>query len=136
MIAQVLRVSVTRRLFLGSPAIATVIAAPKPALPKPRREIELVQTFVAGTAYYEAAHALAELAEGQELTLRRQPENPHDRKAIEIYSNRGRKLGYVPRVDNSALSALLDDGRELRGRVTVVRPGRHQDIGIAIALVE
>jgi hypothetical protein len=136
MLAKLLNVNVTRRLFLRSPAMgAAFLAAPKPALPKARREIELVRTFVAGTAYYEAAATMADLSDGQELTLRRQPDNPHDPKAIEVYSNRGRKLGYVPRVDNSAVSALLDDGRQLRGRVTAVRPGRYQDICIAIALV-
>jgi hypothetical protein len=76
------------------------------------------------------------LAEGQRLTVRRQPDNRHDRKAIEVYSEPGEKLGYVPRVDNSALSALLDDGRELRARITAVRMDHFRDIGMAVALVE
>jgi hypothetical protein len=51
MLAKLLNVNVTRRLFLRSPAMgAAFLAAPKPALPKARREIELVRTFVAGTA--------------------------------------------------------------------------------------
>jgi HIRAN domain-containing protein len=95
-----------------------------------------VRTFVAGTAYYDAERAFEELAEGQELTLRRQPDNPHDRKAIEVYSSRGSKLGYVPRIDNSALTALLDDGRQLRARIMALRPVRYQDIRMAIALVD
>ena len=137
MIAKLLAVGLTRRLFLRSPVMGTVIAAaPKPALPKPRREIELVRTFVAGTAYYEAERAFEGLAEGQELSLRRQPNNPHDRKAIEVYSRRGSKLGYVPRIDNSALTALLDDGRQLRARITGLRRDRYRDISFAVALVE
>jgi HIRAN domain-containing protein len=137
MIAKLLAVGLTRRLFLRSPVMGAVIAAaPKPALPKQRREIELVRTFVAGTAYYDAERAFEELAEGQELTLRRQPDNPHDRKAIEVYSSRGSKLGYVPRIDNSALTALLDDGRQLRARIMALRPVRYQDIRMAIALVD
>jgi hypothetical protein len=137
MIATLLGVGITRRLFLRSPVIGTVMtAAPKPALPRPRREIELLRTFVAGTAYYDAAGALPDLAEGQELALRRQPANPHDAKAIEVYSSRGVKLGYVPRADNPALSALLDDGRRLRCRIAALHPGRYQDIRMAVALVE
>jgi hypothetical protein len=137
MIGTFLKASVTRRLFLGAPVVGPFItAAPKPALPESRREIELVQTFIAGTGYYDAARAMADLAEGQRLTLRRQPGNPHDQKAIEVYSARGSKLGYVPRVDNSALSALLDDGRQLHARITTLRPDNYPSIGMAIALVE
>jgi hypothetical protein len=141
MISKFLAVGVSRRSILRSPAIGTalvtaLVTAPKPALPKTRREIELLRAFVAGTAYYDAERALPGLREGERLVLRRQPDNPHDAKAIEVFTQSGLKLGYVPRLDNSALTALADDGRKLAARVTAVRANHYRDIGIAIALVE
>jgi hypothetical protein len=73
---------------------------------------------------------------GDRLVLRRQPENKHDTKAIEVFTLSGLKLGYVPRLDNSVLTALMDDARELIAQVTAMRPEHYRDIGIAIALVE
>ncbi|HXV23600.1 MAG TPA: HIRAN domain-containing protein [Alphaproteobacteria bacterium] len=130
-------VPVNRRFFLRSPLAGIALSvAPKPAPAKLAREVELVRTFVAGTAYYEAEPAHPMLGLGEDLILRRQPENPYDGKAIEVFTRSGMKLGYVPRLDNSALSALMDDGRRLAARVTSLRPDHFRDIGMAIALVE
>jgi hypothetical protein len=137
MIAKLLEVGLTRRLLLRSPFMGAIAAAaPKSALPKPRREIDLVRTFVAGTAYYDAERAMDGLGVGQELVLRREPKNPHDSRAIEVLAPWGSKLGYVPRSDNSAVTALMDDARTLRARITALRPGAYRDICMSIALVE
>jgi HIRAN domain-containing protein len=88
------------------------------------------------TAYYDAEHAHAALTQSEDLILRRQPDNRFDGKAIEVFARNGSKLGYVPRSDNSALSALMDDGRRLRARITALHPSRFRDIGMAVALVE
>lgn len=125
-----------RRSVLRSPGLgAALILSPKPALPRARREIELLQTFVAGTAYYDAERAHPALGVGQALVLRRQPDNRYDAKAIEVFAD-GMKLGYVPRDDNPVLAALMDDGRQVAARIASLRPDRFRDIGIAIALVE
>ena len=128
--------SVSRRR-LWSPLLGAAFAATRnPAPPKPRRKIELLQTFVAGTAYYDAERAHTRLRVGDRLVLRRQPENKHDTKAIEVFTVSGLKLGYVPRLDNSVLTALMVDARELIAQVTAMRPEHYRDIGLAIALVE
>jgi len=63
---------------------------------------------IAGFRYYDGDAALPELLPGTTLTLRAQPDNPHDVGAVEIL-HRGRKLGYVPRFCNRRVSQLLQD---------------------------
>ncbi|MCA1743091.1 MAG: HIRAN domain-containing protein, partial [Desulfovibrionales bacterium] len=41
-----------------------------------------------------------DLKPGQTLKLKREPQNPHDSKAIEVFTSSGQKLGYVPRSHN------------------------------------
>lgn len=38
----------------------------------------------------------------------REPQNPHDELAIEVYTREGEKLGYVPRIVNPIPFALAD----------------------------
>ena len=50
---------------------------------------------------------------GQELKLKREPQNPYDEKAIEIYW-KTEKLGYIPRVDNEVIANLMDRKKDIR----------------------
>jgi hypothetical protein len=50
----------------------------------------------------------AGLATGDELELRREPDNPHDSNAIEVYTRDGIKLGYVPRIANPIPASIAD----------------------------
>lgn len=57
-----------------------------------------------------------DLREGDALTLAREPANPYDPKAVRV-DWRGQKLGYVPRLENTAVSQMLDRGERLTARV-------------------
>jgi HIRAN domain len=61
---------------------------------------------IAGFQHHDDQAALAELQPGTALTLRAQPDNPHDPNAVEILHG-ALKLGYVPRFCNRQLSELL-----------------------------
>ena len=63
---------------------------------------------IAGFRYYNGELAFPALQPGTALTLRAQPDNPHDPWAVEILHG-GWKLGYVPRCCNRQLSRLLQD---------------------------
>ncbi len=54
---------------------------------------------------------------GDKLTLSREPDNPHDPKAIIISNKSGLKLGYVPRNHNTYPAEIMDSGKELFGRL-------------------
>src|SRR2546422_5583655 len=62
-----------------------------------------------------------QLRVGDALELRREPDNPHDPSAVSI-AWRGRKLGYVPRRENTALAWGLDRGEPLRARISRLAP--------------
>ena len=82
-----------------------------------QEDIYLVSLWVAGTRYYQAAKVADRLSEGQPLRLRRQPDNPHDKLAIEVLTEDGVKLGYIPRHENAILARLMDAGKHLKARV-------------------
>jgi hypothetical protein len=85
-----------------------------------RKRIFLQQSLLAGFQYYEARALWHRLRPGALVELRRNPENPVDRKAVEVYW-RGHKLGHLPRTDNRAIAHLLDRGMKLRARIQALR---------------
>ena len=90
------------------------------SIPMPfERDIFLFETTVAGTTYIDGIEELAPfLNEGDRLEFYREPDNPHDHRAIVIKNSDGVKLGYVPRRDNIVFSRLMDAGKLLFGRVS------------------
>ncbi|HOE12434.1 MAG TPA: HIRAN domain-containing protein [bacterium] len=104
--------------LLGSLAFLTGSAQSK----KPgTRRIELLRTPLAGYPYYEADRALPALKTGSALVLRREPENPFDRDAVEVLTEDGIKLGYIPRTSVHSISRNLDCGIPVRCRVHEIR---------------
>lgn len=75
---------------------------------------------VAGFQYYEGEACWASLATGQPLTLRREPDNPHDVQAVAI-DWQGHQLGYISRLDNTAIAHLLDSGESLTAEIHTLR---------------
>jgi hypothetical protein len=77
----------------------------------------LVQSSpLAGSQYYAVGEQWRQMAVGDRLELIREPDNRHDRRAIRV-EWRGHKLGYVPRAENRALAAALDQGDKLVARI-------------------
>jgi hypothetical protein len=72
---------------------------------------------LAGFRYYAAAPLWPQLRVGDALELAREPDNPHDANAVRV-SWQGRKLGYVPRRENTALAWAMDRGEPLRARIS------------------
>lgn len=126
------RSQLTRRGMLAALS-ATPVAAAGAAAP-PRRRLTLLETYVAGTGYYDAPRVRVDLRPGEALVLRREPGNAHDELAIEVFTGAGAKLGYVPQADNEPFARLIDAGRTVSARVIEVDPARYDDIWIALAL--
>ena len=89
------------------------------AIPKPfERDIFLFDCHIAGTSFIEGIEELEpHLNEGDRLDFFREPDNPHDSRAIVIKNTDGIKIGYVPKVDNVVFSRLMDAGKLLFGRI-------------------
>lgn len=80
----------------------------------------LQHSLLAGYQYYEGGRIWHRLRPGALLELRRNPENPVDPKAVEVYW-RGHKLGHLPRTDNAIIARLLDRNMKLRAKIQALR---------------
>ena len=103
-----------------------------------RREPEavLLQTSpVAGFQHHDGERVWRRLAIGQSVLLLREPENPYDGRAIAIVWQ-GRKIGYVPRAENTVAAGMLDRGETLLATISRRRqsdnPGERLAIDIAL----
>ena len=76
---------------------------------------------VAGYAYALDPERETRFAAGQPLTLVREPDNPHDPRAIRL-EWQGEKIGYVPRPDNIAYAQRLDAGEAVAARISEFSP--------------
>lgn len=85
-----------------------------------RKRAFLQHSLLAGFQYYEASQLWHRLRPGALLELRRNPDNPVDPKAVEVYW-RGHKLGHLPRTDNAIIARMLDRGMKLRARIQALR---------------
>ena len=127
--------SLTRRTLLAlAPAtfgstVATSVLPGTARAARASRTVPIYDFVVAGCAYHELDRC-ADLKRGEVLVLRREPDNRHDRNAIEVVRANGRKLGYVPRRGALTLAPMMDGGVVLDARVEgwVVEGGVARDL--------
>lgn len=98
-----------------------------PWAPPAGAEVEgqiIVQTSPLAGFQYHAGRALFPLMSvGDRLELAREPDNPHDARAI-LVTWRGAVIGYLPRLENLDLARLMDRGLAVSGRILHLQPGR------------
>lgn len=80
----------------------------------------LMSCRVAGLQHHLGVKFWAQLKAGDVLTLRREPANAHDPRAIRV-EWRGAMLGYIPREANFAAAQLMDRSIELTARIGELR---------------
>ncbi len=113
----------SRRAFLKSlTALVGGLALPAIARARPSLGASKILQIspLAGFPYHHGEalglHHIArpEPVEGQ---LVREADNPYDDRAVRV-EWQGHKLGYIPRLDNAAVSQLLDRGEMLEATIT------------------
>lgn len=77
-----------------------------------KTKIDLFDTEVSGLNYYGFSKDL-QLSEGDFLLLLREPNNQYDSRAIEVYTFKKVKLGYLPKLENHIPTLIADQGVEL-----------------------
>jgi hypothetical protein len=82
---------------------------------------ELERFHIAGFQFHEGPELIEHLEPGCELSLVREPKNPHDQRAVALYFG-GVHIGYVPRDRNRTIARMLDQGAPLICRITDVDP--------------
>jgi hypothetical protein len=105
-----------RRLCLGLAVSLAVLAG----------EVRiLVQSSpLAGFRYYAGEALWQEMRAGDRLTLVREADNPHDGNAVRV-EWQGQKLGYLPRAENRAVAAAMDNGEAVDARIAKLRQHRN-----------
>lgn len=113
---------VGRRRFLGWIATLSGIGHIAPLTQASTyKQVELQRSLVAGFQFYQGEVVWPLLVPGAPLDLVREPNNPHDPQAVRL-DWQGHKLGYVPRVDNTAINHLLDNHQPVTARIVDLQP--------------
>ncbi len=98
----------------------------------------LVQSSPLAGFQYHAGKVLWErMAVGDTLSLIREPDNPHDARAVRV-EWQGVQLGYLPRAENDAVAAALDRGERVAARIAALvdhkNPWRRMRIDVFVVL--
>lgn len=78
---------------------------------------------LAGFQHYAGPALFPLMSVGDRLTLLREPDNPHDGKAVRV-EWRGTQIGYAPRADNVDLARLMDRGARVEARILQLQKSR------------
>ena len=79
--------------------------------------ILLQDSSLAGFQYHAGRTLWPQMQVGDALTLIREPDNPHDAKAVRV-EWQGHKIGYVPRRENADVARFMDGGQKLVARIS------------------
>lgn len=85
---------------------------------------QILQTSpLAGFQHHAGGALFALMRPGDALTLAREPDNPHDPRAVRVDWH-GAQIGYAPRADNVDLARLMDRGVRVEGRILHLQKAR------------
>jgi hypothetical protein len=110
--------------FAGLSLVCALLACASLQAEQPATRILIQSSPLAGFQFHEGKQLWDQLKVGDPLTLVREPDNPHDARAVRVQWN-GHMLGYVPRAENDAVARQLDRGNRLEARI--VRLTKHRD---------
>jgi hypothetical protein len=85
--------------------------------------ILLQDSPLAGFQYHAGKALWPRMQVGDALALIREPDNPHDAKAVRV-EWQGHKIGYVPRRENADVARFMDGGQKLTARIVRLAEGR------------
>src|SRR5688572_413563 len=82
------------------------------------------QSPLAGFQFYDGKALWDEMRVGDELTLVRERDNPHDANAVRVEWKNSR-LGYIPRRENADVARQLDRGAPVKARIVKLTQARN-----------
>lgn len=110
--------------FVRRLLVAAVLGLAAATVPAAEVRVLVQSSPLAGFRYYAGEDLWMQMREGDRLTLVREPDNPHDAKAVRV-EWRGQKLGYLPRRENAAVAGAMDGGEAVDARIAKLR--RHRN---------
>ena len=106
-----------RRIFFQRLVGGIGLIAVAPAVTAASRTVLIQESPVAGFQFHDGEFVWPSLKVGKELTLVREADNVHDSNAVAVYFHTD-QLGYVPRVENTAVAQMLDRGELLKASIS------------------
>ncbi len=91
-------------------------------------------TKVVGVTFEGRQEVVAALAPGEEVLLRRQPDNPVDPHAVQVVRVDGAVVGYLSSPVAGRIAPQLDRGARYRATVTAVTGGGDKNFGVNLKL--
>jgi len=90
---------------------------------------------LAGFSHWDGILVAEKLKIGTRLRLVAEPDNPHDPDAV-VVLYRGRKIGYIPRAENSRISQMLQLGHRdvFEAYINRMSPDAHPERQIGITV--
>lgn len=111
-----------RRRFLAWLGLGAAAVSPPAVFSTAQRRLLLQESPLAGFQYHQGESLWPRLSRDDRLTLTREPGNPYDPRAVRV-DWRGQKLGYLPRIENTAVSQMLDRGEQLEAHISRLTEG-------------
>lgn len=87
-------------------------------------------TKVVGVTFHGRQEVAGHLVPGEEVVLRREPDNPHDPHAVQVVRRDGAMVGYLSAALAGRLAPRLDRGARYRATVASVTGGRDRYVGV------
>ena len=91
-------------------------------------KVSTFKTHVAGVSYRQ--DAVARCHEGQPAALLRDPDNRHDKNAIEVWAG-NEQIGFISRDEATTLAPAMDQGDKVEAVIDRVLEG---DVGLFVDL--
>ena len=125
-----------RRMFFNWLFGGVGAAVAIPLVGAKERTVLIQDSPLAGFAFYAGELILPSLTVGSNLRLVREPSNVHDPNAVAVYFH-DQQLGYLPRVENTAVAQMLDRGERLEARVSKLsqEEGAWEPVRFTVSLV-
>lgn len=82
-----------------------------------------IETRVVGVTFEGRQAIVAQLSLKEQIWLRREPDNPHDRNAIRVERQNGQQIGYLSRALAATLARSLDEHGQPVPAVVTALPG-------------
>ena len=82
------------------------------------QEIFLLECHIAGTGYLNLKELEPGLTVNELLIMKREPDNKFDEHAVLILTQKGERLGFIPREKNEVIAHLMDAGKIIIGKIT------------------
>ena len=106
-----------RRTFFGRLFGSLGAAATGTGLSTQARSVLIQESPIAGFQFHQGDAIWSSLVVGAALKLLREQKNAHDPDAVAVYFQE-KKLGYVPRAENSAIAQMMDRGENLEASIS------------------